>query len=242
MSTQVFSQSTPQIWGEVEGQSISFPMQVDDLNQLTMTYTVDLEATAGLIPEGDFSVLETAPGKATAILAIVDYIKNPWGDYGEYNLGLLAIHTPSSEVGSFVWRMPVNQRFTMLAARASMGFPKTVELIDFEYGHSEISSVLKMTDEPSDHTIRVTWPAVAPSGDATAVDAASFAYLDGSCMAIDLSMQMPTGAIDPSQVSVELGQGAAANELRSLGLDQLQPDFAAWQKGLSAVFNFPRKL
>ena len=36
-------------------------------------------------------------------------------------------------IGSFVYRMPVDQEFTCEAGNRVMGFPKTVEVIDADY-------------------------------------------------------------------------------------------------------------
>ncbi|MEI2698993.1 MAG: hypothetical protein V9E94_11835 [Microthrixaceae bacterium] len=53
-------------WGKIDGVSIDFPMVVDEMHQLTLTYTVDLAAARALLPGDAFEVLEVAPGSTSA--------------------------------------------------------------------------------------------------------------------------------------------------------------------------------
>lgn len=115
-------------WGEIDGQVITFPMEVQDVDTATMLLTVPADAAQALLPGQDFEVIET-DGTAQMVLACCDYHRNPWGDYLEINLGFLARPTGAGDdvVGSFVYRMPVDQAFTCRAGNEVMGFPKTVE-------------------------------------------------------------------------------------------------------------------
>ena len=67
-------------------------------------------------------------GIAQLVVAFCDYHDNPWGDYLEINLGFLARPAGAGDevLGSFVYRMPVDQEFTCKAGNQVMGFPKTV--------------------------------------------------------------------------------------------------------------------
>lgn len=55
-------------WGEIDGQAIFFPMVVESMNQLTLTYDVDAAAAAALVPGDSFQVMETAPGRAMFVV------------------------------------------------------------------------------------------------------------------------------------------------------------------------------
>ena len=115
-------------WGEIDGVSIDFPMVVADMRQATLTYSVPIGPAGALLPGDAFEVMEVSQGRAMFIVALVDYISNPWGDYDEVNLGLLAHPVGQPErAGAFVYRMPVDQEFTMKAGNAVLGLPKTVE-------------------------------------------------------------------------------------------------------------------
>lgn len=234
-------------WGEIDGVSIDFPMVVGELRSATLTFTVPIGPARELVPGDAFEVAEVAPGSAMLVLALCDYVRNPWGDYDEVNLGLLVHPAGRPEaVGAFQWRMPVDQPFTCAAGNRVLGLPKTVEDLGFTYtsgpGEGTVSVRLTMSDEPTGSvTLLVELPRVdsVPTG---ARDAAvTYSYLDGRPMALPLEMVLPASLVDPSDVRIELGQGALADELRSLGLPTA-PDLAMWGEELSAVFQAPRPL
>lgn len=236
-------------WGEIAGVTIEFPMVVDELRSATLTFTVPLDAARALLPGDAFEVAEVAPGSAMLILALCDYVRNPWGDYDEVNAGLLVnpVGRPDA-VGAFQWRMPVDQEFTCAAGNRVMGLPKTVEDLSFSYSGEPdpvgeggtVTVRLAMADEPGDGaTLLVELPRPdAPHEPAAPDPAMTYSYLDGEPMELALDMQLPPSFVDPSSVRIELGSGAFAAELRSLGLPKA-PDLAMWGEGLSATFQRP---
>jgi len=179
-------------------------------------------------------VVEVAPHTAQLVVAACDYVRNPWGDYDALNLGFLArpAGAPADVVGSFVYRMPVNQGFTCEAGNRVMGFPKTVEDLTVEYTDHAAAFRLAMGGQ---HVLTLTVPRAEPVGDPARVEATSYSYLEGVPYGTDLSMDMATGYIDPADVVLELGDSPVADELRSLGLPCVA-DFATWGEGLSATF------
>lgn len=225
---------TTTVWGEIQGQEITFPMEVTDMNAATLLFSVPAGAAAALLPGDAFEIVEIAPGVAQFVVAACDYVVNPWGDYNELNLGFLArpAGAPADVIGSFVYRMPVNQAFTCEAGNRVMGFPKTVEVLDTEYTDDTVSFHLVMGGHD---TIRITLPRAEALGAAERIDAESYSYLDGVPYSTTLSMDMGTGMIDAADVVLELGEGPVADELRSLGLPKA-PDLATWGEGLSATF------
>jgi hypothetical protein len=228
------------VWGEVDGRTITFPMVVPEINAATLMFTVPYGAAEALLPDGRFEVLEVAPGVAQLVIALCDYVRNPWGDYNEINLGFLARPkgAPDSEMGSFMYRMPVDQEFTCAAGNQVMGLPKTVEQIEFRYTDETVQVHLVFDGQP---TLQVTFPRVPGVGEPDAVRSESYAYLDGVPFSTTLEMEMGTGIIDPDDVVLTLGEGVVADELRSLGLPTV-PDLATWGEGLRGVFLLPRPL
>jgi hypothetical protein len=226
---------TTTTWGEVQGRTITFPMEVEELRAATVLWSVPADAAARLLPGDAFEVVEVAPGTAQLVVAACDYVRNPWGDYDELNLGFLArpAGAPLEVIGSFVYRMPVNQDFTCEAGNRVMGFPKTVEDLTVTYTDATATFRLSMGGR---HVLTLTVPRVAPTGDPARVDATSYSYLDGVPYGTALSMDMGTGSIDPADVVLELGDSPVADELRSLGLPS-PPDMATWGEGLSATFH-----
>jgi len=229
-----------EVWGEIQGRTITFPMVVEDVNTATLLFTVPLATAALLVPGDAFEVEATAPGEAQLVIACCDYRQNPWGDYDEFNLGFLVRPTGGTDdqVGSFMYRMPVDQDFTCEAGNRVMGLPKTVQQIDARYdvpGQVQFDLVLE-----GDPAIRLTLPRAEPTGEPGTVTSESYAYLDGVPYATTLEMEMGTGIVDPSEVVLELGEGPVADELRSLGVDDLQPDLVTWGEGLRATFLMPK--
>ena len=224
-------------WGEIDGVSIDFPMVVEDMRQATLTYTVPIDAARALIPGDGFEVLEIAPGSAMFLVALVDYVTNPWGDYNEVNLGLLAYPTGQPErAGAFVYRMPVDQEFTMRAGNQVLGLPKTVEDLTFDYVGDSVVVELSMGGEP---TLKITLPRVRTDDAPTATETVAFSYLDGVPTELPLTIEMGAGVIDPTEVVMELGTSAVADELRTLGLP-MDPDLALWGEALQGTFLLPR--
>lgn len=221
-------------WGEIEGRRITFPMEVPEINLATLMFSVPSDAAAKLLPGSAFEIVEVAPGIAQFIMALCDYRQNPWGDYNEVNLGFLARPVGEPEqVGSFVYRMPVDQEFTRQAGTRVMGFPKTVEKIDVSYGDDEITFRLVFDGELA---FEVCIPRVAPAGAPGRIEATSFSYLDGEPYATRLGMDVATGIVaDPEDIRIEIGNGEVGSELASLGLPK-PPDFCSWGEGLSATF------
>lgn len=228
------------VWGEVDGRTISFPMVVPEMNAATFMFTVPYEAAEVLLPPGRFEVLETAPGVAQLVIALCDYVRNPWGDYDEINLGFLARPkgAPDDQTGSFMWRMPVDQEFTCRAGNEVMGLPKTVEQIEFVYSPDTVQVHLVYGGDPA---LQVTFPRVEGVGEPAAISSESYAYLGGVPYSTTLEMEMGTGILDPEDVVITLGAGVVADELRSLGLPKA-PDLATWGEGLRGVFLLPRPL
>jgi len=227
-------------WGEIQGQAITFPMEVEELRAATVLWSVPAAAAAALLPGDAFEVVEVAPGTAQLVMAAVDYVRNPWGDYDELNLGFLArpAGAPADVIGSFVYRMPVNQAFTCEAGNRVMGFPKTVEDLTATYTDAAVSFRLAMGGR---HVLTLTLPRAEATGPAERVEATSYSYLDGVPYGTDLSMDMGTGFVDASDVVLELGDSPVADELRSLGLPGA-PDVAIWGEGLSATFLLGRPI
>lgn len=223
-------------WGELDGQSIYFPVVVDDMNQLTLTYSVPLAAAQALLPGDGFDIVETEPGKAMFVISIVDYVVNPWGDYNEVNLGFIVNSRKDPEVsGAFVYRMPVNEEFTCKAGNQVMGLPKTVEDLTFEYGET-VTVNLAMSGQP---TLKVTFPDEAPVMEASMTETLTFSYLGGGPTAIPLEIEIGGAVIDPESIVVELGDSEVADELRTLGLPDNVADMALWGKGLKGTFQRP---
>jgi hypothetical protein len=230
--------TTEWTWGVLDGRTITFPMRVPHTNIATVLYTVPAHAAQALLPGEAFEVIEVGPGQAQMVVAACDYRDNPWGDYDELNLGFLARPRAAGDdvIGSFVYRMPVNQAFTCAAGNQVMGFPKTVEDIEVAYTADDVTFSLTCDGALA---LRLRVPRVAaPAGEAVRVATASYSYLDGMPHATTLEMDLGAPIEDLGAVHLELGSGAVADELRSLGLPAA-PLYASWGEGLASAFHAP---
>lgn len=221
-------------WGSIQGRPITFPMEVDAFNCVTLGFSVPTARAAALLPGDAFEIVEVAPGTAQLIISLVDYRENPWGNYNEVNLGFLARPAGAGDevIGSFVYRMPVDQEFTCIAGNEVMGFPKTVMGIDATYTQESVTFELHDGDQSA---VSVTVPRASPAGDPTRIETSSYSYLDGVPQRTPLAIDLASGVVDAADVEITVGSGPIADELRSLGLPT-SPDFCAYGEGLSAVF------
>ncbi|MCU1356249.1 MAG: acetoacetate decarboxylase [Acidimicrobiales bacterium] len=227
-------------WGQIDGTDITFPMEVADFDAATLLFSVPADAAAALLPGEAFQIVEVADGVAQLVVALCDYHQNPWGDYLEINLGFLARPAGGSSdvIGSFVYRMPVDQAFTCKAGNEVMGFPKTVESLAVTRSGEGVRFTMAVDGAPE---LAIAFPEVEATGDVARVETGSYSYLDGVPHETPLAMDMGTGIIDPADVIIELGSGVVADELRSLGLPKA-PDFASWGTGLTATFQLGHPL
>jgi len=179
-------------------------------------------------------VVEIALGTAALIVSLVDYRENPWGDYNEVNLGFLARPAGAGDevIGSFVYRMPVDQEFTCQAGNEVMGFPKTVMGIEATYTDASVTFELRDGDEGA---LTVTVPRVESVGEPTRIETISYSYLDGVPQETPLAIDLAAGLVDNGDVELTVGKGPIADELRSLGLPKT-PDFCTYGEQLAAVF------
>ena len=231
--------AAPLVWGEIDHRTITFPMEVTDFDAATLVFSVPAEAAQALLPGEAFEVV-AADGVAQFVLALCDYHENPWGDYLEMNLGFLARPAGAGDevVGSFVYRMPVDQEFTCKAGNEVMGFPKTVEDLAVERADGRVTFSWRAEGEL---VLSVSFPDVAGAGDVARVETGSYSYLHGVPHETPLAMDMGSGLLDPAEVVITVGSGPMADELRTLGLPKA-PDFGTWGTGLTATFQLGHPL
>ena len=227
-------------WGTIQGTPITFPMEVERYHAATMGFSVPADAAATLLPGDAFVVTEIQPGEAQLIVSLCDYRENPWGDYNEVNLGFLArpVDEGPEVIGSFIYRMPVDQEFTCVAGNEVMGFPKVVTRIDADYTDERVTFRLWDGGEPA---LTVSLPRVVSDGGTTRSDSSSYSYLDGVPHATPLAIDLSSGAVDADDVEIALGAGPIADELRLLGLPK-SPNFCTWGEDLTATFQLGHAL
>lgn len=226
---------------QIQGQTVRIPAVVRDASSGTAMYMVDAAPAQALIPDA-FEVVEAAPGKTQATIVIVDYRDNDLGDYDEVGIVFFVRPKgqPDAEMGSYIYKLPVNQSFTCEAGFKIWGFPKTVEEIDFSYADDSATCRLVMNKQ---HVLTLTVPR---GGDGTTEDASATGYtiIEGIPHRNEFSrggsgeQTVPGG----DGVRLELGDHPLADELRSLGLDSATPILSAWSEHMRGTFGESFKL
>ena len=120
------------------------PVVVRDASASVATFLVSSRVAQHLVPDA-FEVVELLPGRAPLAIAVIDYRDNDLGDYDEVSLTLFVrpkgapptlpwigawLDLLRGKLGTYIWKLPVNQEFTCEAGRSIWGFPKTVESIE----------------------------------------------------------------------------------------------------------------
>ena len=161
---------------EIQGQTVTLPCDVRDASSGTVMYMVPANEAQRLVPEA-FEVLEPAPGQTQMSLLMVDYKDNDLGDY--YEVGIIFFVRPAgqpdAEVGTFIYKLPVNQSFTQEAGFKIWGFPKTVEEIAFDYADDSATCRLEMDGR---HVFTLTVPR-GGDGETTDTESIGYTIIDG---------------------------------------------------------------
>lgn len=226
---------------EIQGRTVTLPAVVRDASSGSVMYLVDRDPAQALIPPA-FEAVEAAPGKTQLTLVIVDYRDNDLGDYDEVGIIFFVrpAGQPDAEVGSYIYRLPVNQSFTRDAGFEIWGFPKTVEEIDFQYQDGSARCRLEM-DGKHVFTLRVP-----RGGDGSTPDTETLGYtmIEGIAHRNVFTrggsgeQTVPGG----EGVELELGDHPIADELRGLGLPEATPLLSAWSEHMTGSFGPSEKL
>jgi hypothetical protein len=115
-----------------------------------------------------------------------------------------------------------------------MGFPKTVERIDINYTSDSVAIELWFEGE---RAFSLGIPRVTAADPPIRMASVSYSYLEGVAYGTPLEIDLATGVVDPDHVTIELGSGVVADELRSLGLPRT-PSYCTWGEELSATFQY----
>ena len=226
---------------EIQGRVVELPAVVRDASSGSVMYMVDRAAAQKLIPDA-FEAVEAAPGQTQLTLVIVDYRDNDLGDYDEVGIVFFVKPTgrPEAELGSYIYKLPVNQSFTCEAGCRIWGFPKSVEEIDFAYADDSATCRLTMDGQ---HVLTLTVPR-GGDGETPDEQAVGYTLIEG----VPHSNVFTRGGRGEQTVPggegvvLELGDHPIAGELRSLGLPNAAPLLSAWSEHMTGSFGASTKL
>ncbi len=226
---------------EIQGKTVTLPAVVRDASSGSVMYLVDLEPAQALLPDA-FEAIEAAPGKTQLTLVIIDYRDNDLGDYDE--VGIIFFVKPNGQpdapVGSFIYKLPVNQKFTCEAGVRIWGFPKTVEEIDFRYAKGSATARLVMGGQ---HVFTLTVPR-GGSDSTPDTEAVGYTVIEGiphrNVFTRGGAGEQTTPGGDG--VTLELGDHPIADSLRRVGVDAATPLLSAWSEHMTGSFGPSHKL
>jgi len=225
----------------IQGREVTLPVVVRDARSGTVFYDVDAVAAARLLPGTAYEIIESEPGRTQCIIALIDYRDCDLDDYNEVSIAfpVRPVGSDASQDGTFIYRLPVTQRFTCEAGSRIWGYPKSVEQIDYEYADDHLRGELRMD---GDLVLRMRVPRSQPEGDPMEIDLRTWSYLDGH--PVETSFRNRTASairMGAEGVELALGRHRLADDLRSLGLPK-ESTMTVWTERMSAVFEAPRPL
>jgi hypothetical protein len=197
-------------------------------------------------------VVELLPRRTALAIALIDYRDNDLGDYNEVSLTFFVkpksaprglpwlgawLDLAANRVGTWIWRLPVDQAFTCEAGRTIWGFPKTVERIEMTRENGHVRCRLEMDGE---HVLTLSVPR---GGARTLPDHASTTYthIEGVAHATRFTQGGSGVGFAMGGARLELGTHGLAHALGALGLPR-RALFTMWTEHMRGRFEAPTKL
>jgi hypothetical protein len=242
-----------------EGRVVQTPVIVQKAVSFSATYLVSAKAARRLVPRRDcadlhdrpdLEVAEVLPGRALFSIACIDYIENDLGDYNEVSLSVFvrrAGEKPGlpyignlfdflrSSLGTYIWQLPVTQRFGCDAGVGIWGFPKTVQQIDIERIGTRQQGKLVMDGE---HVLTFSVPfggrSVIPE-----TQLKTFTHIDDQLFETRFTSGASKVGLHLGGARLTLGNHPVADVLRTLGLPK-RALMSVWMGHLHGRFEAPR--
>lgn len=221
---------------EIQGQTVELPVVVRKAKAGVAFFEVDAGAASAFLPGDAFEVVESAPGTAQLLIALIDYEDNDLGDYLEVGLTLFVRPAGAPDDGSadgtFIVHLPVDQAFTCEAGCTIWGFPKTVQEISAD--HRDASSTWTLTMD-GQLVLRITVPR-GGSDEMPDVAIQTYSYKDGVAHATPFSQGGSGSSIGFGEgVELELGDHPIAKELAAMGLPK-PASMSTWTEEMHGTF------
>jgi hypothetical protein len=230
---------------DIDDRTVTMPCVVRDASAGTAMFDVDAAAARALVPEA-FDLVETAPGRCQAVLAVIDYRDNDLGDYNEVSIALVVrergkrgglLDVARGRFATFIHWLPVDQGFTRDAGEQIWGFPKTVERIDFHYEDDRAVCRLVSGAKP------VLTLSLPRGGKRSLPDRemATYTYIHGVPHRVRFTSGAEGFGVRLGGAELSLGDHPYADRLRSLGLPR-RALMSTWMEHMRGRFEAPEKL
>jgi hypothetical protein len=236
---------------EIQGRSVDMPVVVRDASAGVATWLLPARAVQRLVPDA-FEVATVLPDRTPVAIAAIDYRDNDLGAYDEVSIAFFVRPRGAprglpwvgalrdllaGRLGTYIWKLPVNQAFTCAAGRTIWGFPKTVEEIDF---HAEPDRVRVRLAMDGQHVLTLSLPR---GGTRRLPDAETVTYslIEGVPHRTRFTQGGEGVGFRLGGARLELGPHPLADALRSLGLPG-PALMTMWTEHMRGRFDAPEKL
>jgi hypothetical protein len=236
---------------QIQGRPVAMPVCVRDASAGVATWLLPASAVERLVPEA-FEVATVLPGRTPVSIALIDYRDNDLGSYHEVSitffvrpsgarrgipwLGAL-LDLVRGRLGTYIWKLPVDQSFTCDAGRTIWGFPKSVENIAFDYAPDRVRCRLEMDGE---HVLTLSVPR---GGKREMPDAELVTYtlIEGIAHRTHFVQGGSGMGVRLGGALLQLGTHPIADALRSLDLPR-RALMTIWTEQMHGRFDAPQKL
>lgn len=136
-----------------DGIPFTIPVDSIDCPVLLAGFTVDADAAAELLPGEELQLVRLPGGRGLLLVTVIDYRTTDIGAYVEYSIALACTrgHKPKpliptvlfqrwSQVGQYVWDLPVSSIVSVKGGKGIWGMPKHQANLDFRVDDREMSS------------------------------------------------------------------------------------------------------
>jgi hypothetical protein len=235
----------------VQGRAVRMPVAVRDASAGVGTFLVRSTIARRIVP-ADFEIVEILPRRTPLSIALIDYRDNDLGDYNEVSLTFFVRRRgarrgvpwlgawralATGNIGTWIWKLPVDQSFTCEAGRTIWGFPKTVEKIDITRENGTVRCRLEMDGA---HVLTLSIPR---GGTRSVPDQAmdTYTHIEGIAHRTRFTQGGTGVGFALGGARIELGTHGLADALGALGLPR-RSLFSMWTEHMHGRFEAPEKL
>ncbi len=200
----------------VLGRDVALPVEVRQARSAAATFLVRHDAASRLLADTGLVPARLPGGRALCILAMVEYLDNDLGPYGEVAMCIGVGKQDGVPAGAYIHQLPVDGEFTCAAGREIWGFPKWMADIDLDIGPRRARGRLSQDGElVLELEVSQRWLPL-PSKPA---DMSAYARLDGTTRRTPFTSRATAVRGGPLGARLTVGtKHPMALELRALGL------------------------
>jgi hypothetical protein len=206
----------------IQGRTVTLPVEVRRASSWAAVYAVPADAAQRIVEPTGLRVIRTVGGRALVTLVVARYEDGDLDAYNELGVSFL-VHPHEGATRwdllrnrgcVYIHHLPVNESFTLQAGREIWGYPKYLADIEIDEGEDETTTTMSVGERFAiSLTVRDPGPMRAPRQ-----TPATYTFLDGVLRRTEWETRGPRALVSGSGAAVALGEGAIAEELRSLGL------------------------